>query len=67
MKHLVKVFYTNHKGETATRLVWPIMLWYGKTKWHPEPQWLLECFDEEKGQKRDFAMSDIHSWEDVNE
>jgi hypothetical protein len=28
----------------------------------PEPQWLLEAVDTEKGAARTFALKDIHSW-----
>jgi hypothetical protein len=30
---------------------------------HPEPQWILDAWDVEKGVIRSFAMRDIHSWE----
>lgn len=61
-RDLVYVRYINHRGETACRLVRPIRLWFGSTAWHPEPQWLMECFDVQKGETRDFAMSNVLTW-----
>lgn len=51
--------YTNWEGKTATRKIQPIEIWYGKTKWHPEKQWLLKAIDVEKDAERDFALKDI--------
>jgi len=44
------------------RTVIPERVWFGSTEWHPEPQWLLEAFDIEKGERRSFAMADIRCW-----
>jgi predicted DNA-binding transcriptional regulator YafY len=51
--------YTNWRGETATRTVAPTIIWYGSTKWHPEPQWFMTATDVEKNQLRDFAVKDM--------
>lgn len=59
---LVTFRYTNYKGETAVRRVRPIRLWFGSTGWHPEAQWLLEAFDLDRGETRDFALRDITGW-----
>lgn len=56
------VTYTNYKGITAVRDLTPIRFWFGSNQWHPEPQWMMKAFDEEKRQIRDFAMKDILSW-----
>ncbi len=53
--------YVNHRGEQATRTVRPIRIWFGSTCYHPEPQWLLECFDLDKMSTRDYAMSGMAS------
>lgn len=53
--------YTNWRGERRERTVTPISIVFGPTEWHPEPQWLLEAIDSEKGLRR-FAMANIHSW-----
>lgn len=58
----VKVRYTNWKGQTSLRTIEPIKLFWGSTEYHPEEQWLLKCWDVEKGAERTFAMKDIHSW-----
>ena len=54
--------YKNWKNETRIRRVTPGLLWFGSNKWHPDPQWLLTAFDEEKGEDRDFALKDIQGW-----
>lgn len=59
---VVKILYTNYRGETAIREIIPEKIWFGGTDWHPEPQWLLDAFDLEKQANRSFAMKDIKSW-----
>lgn len=54
--------YLNHRGERATRRVTPKRVWYGTTEWH-ENQWLLECFDHERGAIRNYALSEIQHWD----
>lgn len=51
--------YRNHRGELATRHVHPIMVWFGSTEWHKEPQWLLKAYDLERKADRDFALTDV--------
>jgi hypothetical protein len=53
------ITYTNHRGVTAKRIITPITCWYGSTEWHPEPQWLLRAYDEQKQALRDFALKDV--------
>lgn len=59
---LVKIIYTNWRGETAKRTVSPIKIWFGSTEWHKEDQWLLKALDIEKNSERDFALKDIQQW-----
>lgn len=59
----VKINYTNYRGETADRIILPRRMYFGWTEWHPTPQWLLTALDLERDVIRDFAMSQIHSWE----
>lgn len=56
------VRYTNWKGQTQTRRIEPIKIFFGTTEYHPDPQWLLKCFDVDKNAERTFSMKDIHSW-----
>lgn len=51
--------YTNHRGETSARKVYPTAVRFGSTQWHPQPQWLLMAFCLDKGEMREFAMSEI--------
>lgn len=62
MNRTVNIVYTNYKGETALRKIVPERIWFGKTDWHPEEQWLLDAFDEQKGASRSFAVRDIRAW-----
>lgn len=55
----VEFGYRNRRGEGVRRRVRPIALWFGATRWHPEPQWLLRAVDLERGVPRDFALADI--------
>lgn len=58
----VRVVYTNYRRETSERTILPERLWFGSTPWHPEPQWLLDAIDLDRGERRSFAVSDIRSW-----
>lgn len=56
----VLIDYTNFRGERAVREITPLRIWHGATAWHPEPQWLLDATDVAKGERRTFAIGDIH-------
>lgn len=58
----VSIVYTNYRGETAIRRIVPKKIWFGKTDWHPEEQWLLDAVDMEKNAERSFALKDIRAW-----
>lgn len=60
-RDVVQFVYRNHRGEVAIRTVRPIRVWFGSTAWHPEAQWLLEVFDLDKQQTRDYAMAGVLS------
>ena len=63
-KFVVELDYTNHGGERATRLIRPFAGTnrFGRSDWHPEPQWLFDAFDIAKDEERLFALSGVHSW-----
>lgn len=63
VSELVKISYTNWKGETADRVIKPGHFHFGQTQYHREEQWLLTAYDVNKKQSRTFAMKDIHKWE----
>jgi predicted DNA-binding transcriptional regulator YafY len=53
-------WYKNHRGEERYRRVQPIRIYYGRTDYYPEPQWLLAADDLEKdGEYRVFALAQI--------
>lgn len=58
----VAIDYTNHRGERSIRRIKPVVMYWGTTEWHKEPQWLLNALDLGKNLTRTFAMKDIHSW-----
>jgi predicted DNA-binding transcriptional regulator YafY len=59
---ITEIVYTNYRGETATRKILPIHIWFGKSPWHLTEQWFLEATDLEKDEDRSFAMSSISEW-----
>lgn len=61
-QQIVKICYTNYKGETSIRDIIPIKIWFGKTEWHPEKGWLMDAYDIDKKAERSFAMKDIKAW-----
>ena len=58
--------YKNYRDEISIRLVKPIMIAFGMTSFHREPQWLLHAWDLNKEAERTFAMKDIEDWEPTN-
>ena len=44
----IKVSYKNHRGETGTRRIIPLSIFFGLTNYHPEEQWLLRVWDLDK-------------------
>ena len=63
LKMVVKIAYTNYKGELSVRLIDPIEMYFGFIEYHHKKQWLLKAYDFEKSAIRVFAMKDIHHWE----
>lgn len=59
LNRAIKVRYTNYRGETATRSIVPMEIYWGKTEYHPHDQWLLRVFDVEKDAERVYAFKDI--------
>ncbi len=58
----VRVRYTNWRGETADRSIVPIEIYWGKTEWHKEDQWLLKVWDLDRAAYRAYALKDIKAW-----
>ena len=53
--------YTNYRGEESYRKVVAHSVYYGKSEWHPDPQWLMRAIDIEKNEFRDFTMKDMRN------
>lgn len=64
----VEIDYTNWRGHRAVRRIKPDLfgIVFGVNEWHKEPQWLLSATLSETGEKRTFAMKDIHSWKQLD-
>lgn len=58
----IRFVYRNWRGEVALRRVTPVELRFAATSWHPVAQWLLVGVDEDRGERRDFALADILAW-----
>lgn len=59
---IVKMVYRNWKGIEATRRVIPVYggIYWRKSEFHPEKaQWILQVYDCDKRELRDFAFKDI--------
>lgn len=61
----VDIYYTNWKGIAKYRRITPMKISFESNEWHPEPQWLLTAYDEEKEAVRHFAMKDIEEWKEI--
>jgi predicted DNA-binding transcriptional regulator YafY len=55
----ITVRYKNYRGEITLRHIVPKELWWGKTEYHPQEQWLLRVWDCERAAYRDYALEDI--------
>jgi hypothetical protein len=51
--------YINWKGVKGHRSAEVQGIYYGSTKFHKEPQWIMEAYDLDKRESRDFAMKDM--------
>jgi hypothetical protein len=55
----IKVKYKNWKGEVGIRTIIPKLVYYGRTDYHPQNQWLLDVWDVDKNAPRTYALMDI--------
>lgn len=61
-KRLVKIDYTNYKGEHSIRNIRPIFVSWNANEWHPKPQWMMIVWDYDRNGFRCFAMESVHQW-----
>lgn len=61
-EHPVKVRYVNWQGQEAVRTIIPLDIYWGKSEWHPEEQWILKVWDVEREAYREYAIKDIKEW-----
>ena len=55
----IKVKYKNWKGEIGIRTIIPFKIFYGRTTFHTDDQWLLAVWDIDKQDSRTYALTDI--------
>lgn len=69
MERVVEIDYMNWRGERRWRPIRPLAIVFATTKFHPEPQWLVEAWDVElsHAMPKFFAMKDIHGWRPLGE
>lgn len=63
----VFILYKNYQNFIGVREIQPLEWYYGNSKYHPEPQWLLRAYDFEKQEERSFAVKDIRAWWDKHD
>lgn len=59
--------YVNYKGEASYRRVQFERVRFGASLWHQEPQWLLQAFDLDKKESREFALKDMTNVKEITE
>lgn len=63
----VRIDYTNYRGERKVYNVLPVNIWFGSNQFHGDkPQWFMTAWKAEPHVQRDFAIKDIHSWEEIH-
>jgi hypothetical protein len=60
-KHFFDTVYTNYRGETDRRSVFPIEINFKSTEYHNEEQYILTGIDLDRMVIRDFAVKDFKS------
>jgi|SRR3989304_6329552 len=55
----IKVKYKNWKDEIGIRTIVPNNIFFGRTDYHHEDQWLMDVWDIDKQASRIYAMMDI--------
>lgn len=64
-QRIVRIDYTNWRGERRLREIKPIEIEWSCTKWHPIHQWLLRAKDMDDGRIKHFAFTGIHAWSPI--
>lgn len=62
---VIIIDYTNYKGVRARRRITPKRWSFKSTEQHPVTQWILDAWDLDKEELRSFALTNIHSWEQI--
>lgn len=57
--------YVNYKGEAGHRRVQFEQVRFGSSPWHQEPQWLMQAFDLDKNETREFALRDMKNIQEI--
>ena len=62
METKIVICYRNYKNEIKFYTIIPSRLFFGKTEYYPEEQWLLDAYVFEKDANRTFALKNIIQW-----
>lgn len=54
----IRLVYRNHRGRVSCRHIIPLSLSFGESDHHPGAQWLMQCYDLDKGGERTYALKD---------
>lgn len=58
----VSIAYVNHRGHRTYREILPAYLWFGTTRFHKTPCWMVRAWDPEKKDWRDFDTRFFEQW-----
>lgn len=61
VNRVVFITYKNHRGVLGSRKLTVRGTYWGKTKWHPAPNFFLHGYDHHRMADRYYAMQDISS------
>jgi len=64
-QNIIKIDYTNYKGERKIRTIKPGTLYFGESKWHEGRKLLLQAYDFDKNAIREFEVEKIHEWIEI--
>ncbi len=59
---IVYIVVSDSVGNRVRRRVVPDRIWFGHTDWFPEPQWLLDAIDVERGTIRSYPMRHLEGF-----
>ena len=65
MKNRIEFDYTNYRNISSRRKVNVLGIRWGVSKYYSTPQWLVNCFDLEKEEKREFSLKEMKNIQEI--